>query len=83
MAKKKTNSNPYFNVMKSYSAVLSSHIGSGETLFYVRDNLLPILNVKILVKERSREELNDTDLMIFKLIEQGVSSVKSIVTLTG
>ncbi|MEZ9868096.1 hypothetical protein [Vibrio sp. 10N.261.51.A4] len=83
MAKKKTNSNPYFNVLKSYAEVLNSQIGSDETLFYVRDSLLPILNVKILVKERSREELSDIDLMIFKLIEQGVSSVQSIVTLTG
>lgn len=83
MAKKNTNSNPYFNVLKSYSEVLSSHIQPGETLFYVRDNLLPILNVKILVKERSREELSDIDLMIFKLIEQGISSVKSVVILTG
>ncbi|MEZ8302916.1 hypothetical protein AB6C61_03615 [Vibrio splendidus] len=83
MAKKKTNSNPYFNVLKSYAEVLNSQIGSDETLFYVRDSLLPILNVKILVKERSREELSDIDLMIFKLIEQGISSVQSIVTLTG
>ncbi|MCV5870646.1 hypothetical protein OFN61_35900, partial [Escherichia coli] len=70
-------------VLKSYGEVLSTHIQPGETLFYVRDNLLPILNVKILVKERSREELSDIDLMIFKLIEQGISSVKSIVILTG
>jgi hypothetical protein len=83
MAKKTTNSNPYFNILKSYAEVLNSQIGSDETLFYVRDSLLPILNVKILVKERSREELSDIDLMIFKLIEQGISSVKSIVTLTG
>ncbi|AIS56986.1 hypothetical protein ABF162_24725 [Vibrio coralliilyticus] len=83
MARKNANTNPYFNVLKSYGEVISSHIQPGETLFYVRDNLLPILNVKILVKERSREELSDIDLMIFKLIEQGISSVKSIVTLTG
>ncbi len=83
MAKKKKTTNQYFNVLKSYSEVLNTQIKPGEMLFYVRDNLLPILNVKILVKERSREELSDIDLMIFKLIEQGISSINSIVILTG
>ncbi|PSV41057.1 hypothetical protein [Photobacterium sp. GB-210] len=83
MAKKKKTTNPYFNMSKSYAEVLNSQIKPDETLFYVRDNLLPILNVKILVKERSREELSDIDLMIFKLIEQGISSINSIVVLTG
>ncbi len=63
---------------KSYAEVLNSQIKPDETLFYVRDNLLPVLNVKILVKERSERELSDIDLMIFKLIEQGISSFISI-----
>ncbi|WP_252179485.1 hypothetical protein [Endozoicomonas sp. 4G] len=78
--KKKPNR---FSLMDSYSEVLNNELASGETIFYAKNCMLPILNIKMLVKERSREELSDTDIMLFKLIEQGISSVESIVFLTG
>ncbi|TPE48593.1 hypothetical protein FJM67_13225 [Maribrevibacterium harenarium] len=67
----------------SYGEVLNNQLSPGETLFYVRDSLLPILNIKMIIHERSREEFNDIDLMLLKLIEQGIGLVRSIVTLTG
>ncbi|MCW7553961.1 hypothetical protein NX722_15290 [Endozoicomonas gorgoniicola] len=80
--KNKTKANR-FSLMNSYSEVLNNKLNSGETIFYARNCMLPIINIKILVKERSREELSDTDIMLFKLIQQGISSIESIVLLTG
>ncbi|ASK79393.1 hypothetical protein CF386_10050 [Paraphotobacterium marinum] len=73
----------YNNVFKSYTEVLNSQLQPGETLFYVRDNLLPTLNIKVMIKERSKEAFSHIDLMILRLIEQGISSIKSIVVLTA
>lgn len=83
---KKNNNNGkkgFFSLMNSYSEILNKHLLEGETIFYVKDCLLPILNLKVLVRERSREELNDVDLVLLKLIEQNICSIKSLVVLTG
>jgi predicted transcriptional regulator len=86
MPKKHNNENKknsFFSLMNSYSEVLSKHLLDKETIFYAKDCLLPILNLKVLVVERSREELNDVDLVLLKLIEQGICSINSLVLLTG
>lgn len=72
-----------YSLMNSYGELLNNELRSDEKLFYARDNLLPILNIKMLVKERSREELSDTDLIVLKLIELGIISVESITLFTG
>ena len=75
--------NGFFSLMRSYSEVLNKHLSKKENIFYVKDCLLPILNIKLLVRERSREELNDVDLVLLQLIEQSISSINSLVLLTG
>ena len=72
-----------FSLMNSYSSVLNNHLQQGESIFYARNCMLPILNVKMLVKERSREELGDVDLMLFRLLDQGIRTLHSISLLTG
>lgn len=80
---KSSNKKQSFGLLNSYKEVLENEIKSGENIYYARECLLPILDIKILVKERSREELSDTDLILFKLIKQGINTVESISLLTG
>lgn len=72
-----------FALLESYRNILNNHLKKDENIFYVRECLLPMLDLKMLVKERSREELSDVDLILFKLINQGINSVASIALLTG
>lgn len=84
MPRKNNNKkNGFFSLIRSYSEVLNKHLSEGENIFYVKDCLLPILNLKLLVKERSREEFNHVDLVLLQLIEQDISSINSLVILTG
>ncbi|GAA4888460.1 hypothetical protein [Ferrimonas pelagia] len=72
-----------YSLNQCYAEVLENHLKDGETIYYAKNCMLPILNIKILVKERSREELSDIDLMLFRLIDQGIRSPDSICLLTG
>ncbi|MDF0534929.1 hypothetical protein PY479_11665 [Shewanella sp. A32] len=72
-----------FAILDSYRNILNNNLKPDENIFYARECLLPMLDVKMLVKERSREELSDVDLILFKLIKQGINSVASVALLTG
>lgn len=52
-------------------------------LFYYRNCLLPCLDLQLSMKERSRDELGDADLVLLNLIAEGVTSEKSLSLLTG
>jgi hypothetical protein len=83
MANQKQSNKKSFALLNSYRNILNNHLKNDENIFYVRECLLPVLDVKMLVKERSREELSDVDLILFRLISQGINSISSVALLTG
>ena len=52
-------------------------------IFYRRECLLPCLELQVVVRERSREELGDVAIVLMTLIKNGVHSVESLGKLTG
>ena len=56
---------------------------STNHMFYRRECLLPCLELQIVVKERSREELGDAVIVLMTLLKNGVRSIESLGKLTG
>lgn len=82
-ANQKNSQKPFTNDYTAPYKVANEYLKKNESIIYLREAIYPVLNLDVIIREKSREQLGDIEKSILSLTHCGLISVASIAEAMG